>query len=403
MPKQKHILTSIFRQSVILLVFLQIVGQMYALFSLIDGRVDVTTKIKEQYDSNIGSSPTDPISDRILTIRPGAKYLRDAGRMVLNVDVGMEVGRFDEDQRLNYENPQGTVGLSYPNQGESKWQISLNSNYTEASSPNPIIGERISSETFTTLGNLRYSILPIYGIGINFVRSTIQSNISPSGSRLSDLDQDTMGALVFYKYSDMLEFTLNYRFRDNQIIGNPVDVFSLGDAAKMSGQDETFSVGASGQLTSLLTGGIDFGGQRRRLNGSDEDLYGLFTSTNLTWQIRPDITSLALSVSADTTPTPTNDSIKSLTSSLNLNHTFSPFFSGTAGISYGDTDFTNTPSSGPDSVARQDTTCGASLGFTYNFNEYFTSEFLGAHTWTNTNSGSGYKRTLIELGVNLKL
>ena len=375
---------------------------MYALFPLIDGRVDITTKIKEQYDSNIGSSPTDPISDRILTIRPGATYLRDAGLLVLNMDVGLEVGRFYEDQRLNYDNPQGTIGLSYPNQGESKWQFSLNSSYMEASSPNPIIGERISSETFTTLGNLRYSILPIYGIGINAARSTIQSNISPSGTRLSDLDQDTMGALFFYKYSELLELTLNYRFRDNQITGNPTDVFSLADAAKMSGKDETVSVGAIGQLTSLLTGGIEVGGQRRRLNGFDDDLTSVFTSTNLKWAVRPDTTSLSISLTADTTPTPTNDSIKSLNTSLNLDHTFSAFFSGRVSASLGDMEFTSTPSAGPGSTPRQDTSHGASLGFTYIFNEYFTTNFLCNHTWSKTNSGKGYKRTLIELGVNLK-
>ena len=375
---------------------------MYALFPLIDGRVDITTKIKEQYDSNIGSSPTDPISDRILTIRPGATYLRDAGLLALNMDVGLEVGRFYEDQRLNYDNPQGTIGLSYPNQGESKWQFSLNSSYMEASSPNPIIGERISSETFTTLGNLRYSILPIYGIGVNVARSTIQSNISPSGTRLSDLDQDTMGALFFYKYSELLELTLNYRFRDNQIAGNPTDVFSLADATKMSGKDETVSVGAVGQLTSLLTGGIDVGGQRRRLNGFDDDLTSVFTSTNLKWAVRPDTTSLSISLTADTTPTPTNDSIKSLNTSLNLDHTFSTFFSGSVSASLGDMEFTSTPSAGPGSTPRQDTSHGASLGFTYIFNEYFTTNFLCNHTWSKTNSGKGYKRTLIELGVNLK-
>ena len=377
-------------------------GQMYALFSLIDGRVDITTKIKEQYDSNIGSSSTDPISDRILTIRPGATYLRDAGLLVLNMDVGLEVGRFYEDQRLNYDNPQGSIGLSYPNQDESKWKFSLNSSYMEASSPNPIIGERISSETFTTLGNLRYSILPIYGIGINVARSTIQSNISPSGTRLSDLDQDTMVALFFYKYSELLELTLNYRFRDNQITGNPTDVFSLADAAKMSGKDETVSVGAIGQLTSLLTGGIEIGGQRRRLNGFDDDLTSVFTSTNLKWAVRPDTTSLSISLTGDTTPTPTNDSIKSLNTSLNLDHTFSTFFSGRVSASLGDMEFTSTPSAGPGSTPRQDTSHGASLGLTCISNEYFTTDFLCNHTWSKTNSGKGYKRTLIELGVNLK-
>ena len=211
-----------------------------------------------------------------------------------------------------------------------------------------------------------------------------------------------MGALFFYKYSDLLELNLNYRFRDNQITGNPADVFSLADAAKMSGKDETVSIGAVGQLTSLLTGGIEVGGQRRRLNGFDDDLNSIFTSTNLKWAVRPDATSLSLSLTADTTPTPTNDSIKSLNTSLNLDHTFSTFFSGRISASLGDMEFTSTPSAGPGSVARQDTSHGASLGLTYIFNEYFTTDFLCNHTWSKTNSGKGYKRTLIELGVNLK-
>jgi hypothetical protein len=402
MPYPNYILKSAFLRLILVSLFLQMGGQMYALFPLIDGRVDITTKIKEQYDSNIGSSPTDPISDRILTIRPGATYLRDTGLVVLNMDVGLEVGRFYEDQRLNYDNPQGAIGLNYPNQGESKWQISFNSSYMEASSPNPIIGERISSETFTTLGNIRYSIIPIYGIGINVTRSTIQSNISPSGTRLSDLDQDTMGALFFYKYSDLLELNLNYRFRDNQITGNPADVLSLANAAKMSGEDETLSVGAVGQLTSLLTGGIEVGGQRRRLNGFDDDLTSIFTRTNLKWAVRPDMTSLSLSLTADTTPTPTNDSIKSLNTSLNLDHTFSTFLSGQVSASLGDMEFTSTPSAGPGSTPRQDLSHGASLGFTYIFNEYFTTDFLFNHTWSKTNSGKGYKRTFVELGMDLK-
>jgi len=52
---------------------------------------------------------------------------------------------------------------------------------------------------------------------------------------------------------------------------------------------------------------------------------------------------------------------------------------------------------------RKDHTYGGGFGLTYVFNEYLTAKWLGNHTWTRTNSGPGYKRTTVELSLDLKL
>lgn len=375
---------------------------LHALFPLLDGRVNITSTISEQYDSNVGASPDDPISDQILTMQSGLVFSREVGLVAVNANMGLEIGRFHQDRRLNYENSRASLSFNYPNGSDSNLTASINGKFLEASSANPIIGERIGSETLSLSTKLRYNFLPIYGVGVNFDRNFVTSKIAPSGTQLSDVEQQSFGAQFFYTYSELLEFKAVYRRRENLITGIASDSISVLNANSMSGIDETFSVGADGQLTALLTGGINVGVQRRSLNNGFEAPASFFSVTNFVWTIRPDVTQVTLRINADSTPTPTNDSILGINYNLSINHTFSAFFSGSAGVSYGTTEFTSTPSLGPGSAFREDKNYGVNLSFNAVFNEYLQTGISGNHTWTETNSGSGFNRTSLGVNVNLK-
>lgn len=403
MPKPNLTTRVVLRWMTALLFLLQISGLLRGAAMVLGGRLDLTALVIAQFDSNIGSSATDPVDDNILMIKPGMTYLRSSGLLGVNLDMGIEVGRFYEDRLLNYENLQVSAGLDYPNVPNSKWNGFLTTSYLENSSANPIAHERLHSEVFSNQVMARYDFLPIYGIGVEAGHSITRSLIARSGTRLSDVEQDTLRSQLFYKYSELLEFKFSYRYRDNQIIGNSADSTSVRDAGKASGKAQVFSVGVNGELTSLLSGRIELGGQRRSLNDGKGGSSSFFSNTNLIWTIRPDATTARIGFLADMTPTPTNDSIHSNVFSLSVDHVFSPFLSGSVRTSYGITDFTLTSSGGGGSPPRDDTAYGVGLGLTYYFNEYLANEFSCNHSWTETNSESGdFDRTNMELSMRLK-
>jgi hypothetical protein len=272
----------------------------------------------------------------------------------------------------------------------------------ENSTPDPILGERVESELFNLEGSARYDFLPIYGIAVNAAKSETKSVISTSGNRLSDVGQESLTGQFFYRYSDLLELNVSYRIRDNLIAGVDTDTISISNAQKMSGEDEALSIGFDGQLTSLLTGTLQVGAQKRSFNDGRTAPVGIFSSTSLSWQLSPERTSVTLVLNSDTTPTPVNDSIEAQTASLTVDHTFSAFLSGSAGASYGVTEFTDTLSAGPGTPPRNDITHAATIGLTYLFSEYITASVMADHTWTTTNAGNGYKRSTAQCAFDLK-
>ena len=226
-------------------------SKLYSLFSLADGQVNMVCKLAQLYDSNIGSSQLNPVDDIISSATPKVTYFQDNGLLSIDTSLGIEVGRFYEDRRLNYENLQFQFGLDYPNVDHSNLKANFSTSYSETGNPNPIIGERTDSNTYSVFGGVRYNFLPIYGIGMDASSSNMKSLISKSGTRLSDVDREMIRGIFFYKYSELLELKLSYRFRENLIIGNNADSISLRDAEKMSGEDESISIGAEGSITSL--------------------------------------------------------------------------------------------------------------------------------------------------------
>ena len=86
---------------------------------------------------------------------------------------------------------------------------------------------------------------------------------------------------------------------------------------------------------------IEFGAFRR-LNDGISYKDGFVSTTNLEWNLRPDVTTLSIAFNADTIPTPVNDSIISQTLLLDLNHSYTQFLSSSIRASYGIVDFTNT-------------------------------------------------------------
>ena len=370
-----------------------------ALFSLKEGQFSTTAELRALYDGNIATSQTDPVDDIIFSFVPGFNYSRSNSLVGTNANIELEAGRFYQNRRLNFENLNIELSFDYPLLENSNWESHFTSKFKENSTPNPIIGERTDSEVFSILGGFRYNFLPIYGVGIDASSDTTKSLVTDSGTKLSDVEQGVLNAQLFYKYSDLLVYKFRYRYREHTIIGNKADTISMLNAAKMSGKDQVLTFGFEGSLTSLLSGEVEFGRFRRELNDLMGSGYGLFSATNLIWTIRPNVTTASLAFIADTTPTPVNDSITSRNLSLEINHFFSEYIASSLDISFGTTNFTSTL---VNSVPRKDHTYGYNFGLTYKFNEYLSAHCRGGYSWTETNSGPGYKRTTVEFGLQTK-
>ncbi|MEL0120064.1 MAG: outer membrane beta-barrel protein, partial [Opitutae bacterium] len=276
------------------------------MFPLIGGRVDLVANNKIQYDSNISSSSTDPSSDLIYKLAPGFQFTMDQGLVGVELESNIELGRFADNEVLNYENLVLSALIKYPLVQESPLDISMGGDFNENSRPNPIISERVEAQTLRLNTGLRYKFLPIFGAGIDYSFSQTNSLIPNSGVSLSDVDQHSIRTSINYEYSELLGFEITYRFRQNQISANQRDAQSIRDSERMTGVDHAIIVGARGSLTSLLDGNVDLGVFRRELNDGMGAKYGFLSSTNLVWHAIPELTDISLSLIADTTPTPVN-------------------------------------------------------------------------------------------------
>ena len=100
-------------------------------------------------------------------------------------------------------------------------------NFNENSRPNPIISERVETQTLRLNTGLRYKFLPIFGAGIDYSFSQTNSLIPNSGVSLSDVDQHSIRTSINYEYSELLGFDITYRFRQNEISANQRDAQSI--------------------------------------------------------------------------------------------------------------------------------------------------------------------------------
>ena len=370
-----------------------------ALFPLIGGRVDLVANNKIQYDSNISSSSTDPSSDLIYKLAPGFQFSMNQGLIGVELESNIELGRFVDNEVLNYENLVLSALIKYPLVRESPLDISIGANFNENSRPNPIISERVETQTLRLNTGLRYKFLPIFGAGIDYSFSQTNSLIPNSGASLSDVDQHSIRTSINYEYSELLGFDITYRFRHNQISANQRDAQSIRDSERMTGVDHAIIVGARGSLTSLLDGNVDLGVFRRKLNDGIGAKYGFLSSTNLVWHAIPELTDVSLSLIADTTPTPVNDSIISKNLRFAVTQTFSPFLSAEIMARWGITDFTTIMAG---DSPRKDYTYGLGLSFFVTFNEYMTLSTMLNHIWMDTNSGGGFQRTVFDLSLDTR-
>ena len=112
MPFQSKILAIIKGFSALVFTLLPC-SKLYCLFSLVDGQVNMVCKLGQLYDSNIGSAQLNPVDDIIFSATPMVTYFQDNGLLSIDTSLGLEVGRFYEDRRLNYENLQFLLDLYY--------------------------------------------------------------------------------------------------------------------------------------------------------------------------------------------------------------------------------------------------------------------------------------------------
>ena len=149
MPFQSKNLVIIKGFSVLIITLLPC-RQLHSLFSIADGQVNMVCKLAQLYDSNIGSAQLNPVDDIISSVTPKITYFQDNGLLSIDTSLGLEVGRFYRDRRLNYENFQFQFGLDYPNVEHTNLKAKF-STILETGTPNPIIGERTDSNIFSVL------------------------------------------------------------------------------------------------------------------------------------------------------------------------------------------------------------------------------------------------------------
>ena len=71
----------------------------------------------------------------------------DQGLVGVELESNIELGRFADNEVLNYENLVLSALIKYPLVQESPLDISMGGDFNENSRPNPIISERVETQT----------------------------------------------------------------------------------------------------------------------------------------------------------------------------------------------------------------------------------------------------------------
>lgn len=211
----------------------------------------------------------------------------------------------------------------------------------------PITGDLVEREVSSAgfYGEYDFSQKFSFGAGANFYHTYFQT-YQPS---FSDSTTWTLPADIFYKYSEKLDFSVGYQYRDTEVEG-PSD-----------STDHFFNVGARGELAPKVFGRVRVGWTTRDYDtlNTSEDSFTVITGLTYTPTQKM---GLNLDVSRDLGTSGTGSGVEQTNIRIGGTYKFSPFISTNAGLGYEKSDY--------NSGVRDDETFTFTLGASYAPNDY---------------------------------
>ncbi|MDX2111325.1 MAG: outer membrane beta-barrel protein [Verrucomicrobiota bacterium] len=258
----------------------------------------------------------------------------------------------------------------------------VDQNTADTALPPELQGKLIEREITSAEAYAEYQVSTLTSIGAGVTADHIFYQTFQD--RFSDQTQIGIPVDAFWKYSEKLDFSVGYRYRDTDV-GRGTDT-----------QDHFFNVGARGDLAPKLQGRVQVGYTVREYDSATMDNEGTFTViTGLTYQATPKVL-LGLDLSRDYGTAGTGSSIESTTARLKADYSLNNFFAINTNLGYSKADYTNN--------TRQDDTYDFGIGLSYTPNDYIrlSAGYIYQKNESDGVGGVSYDNNVINVSASLR-
>ena len=157
------------------------------------GEIFSTVTATTTYDSNVYGSPA-AIEDFSATLSPSLNYVRKAGLIEAEVNLGVAFVRYLEETALDAENFFTNATLSIPASEERNYSGSVSAGYVEASDIDNDLNTRVDTQTTTLEARSALVAGPRSDFGLDLSHVDSQRSVAS--------DQQTLNSELTYGYKD---------------------------------------------------------------------------------------------------------------------------------------------------------------------------------------------------------
>ena len=344
----------------LLLCYLLLSVNLFALYEGSIGRIDASAKIDATYDSrifgisssNFSSAASNPVisknlkseDDFILKFSPALHFSKKVKWFSFTGSAGIEIAQFIKNDEQSYTRPTTTFSIDFDDTLSKNKRLSNNAKIrfdatfdVGQSVGASVIDQDLTSYTYFTAGlNVRYNHSPKFGVGAG---TSYNAKYYQSGSQTSeqavysDIETLPISARAFYIYSEKLDFYTNYTFQrtKDDLAGSD----NLNDSSSHS-----ISFGAQGVYSSKLSGDASIGYSVQNFdNELTDNQSNLISGVGLNWKLNSK-TNFGFDVSRAFSPSAAGHSMFSTMGRFSANHRFTEKIQGTAYLSLSNSEYT---------------------------------------------------------------
>ncbi len=242
-----------------------------ALVKFNDGREEifVTGVVGFGYDSNFSANSFSG-GDTFFSGGIDLDYLRKAGLIGVNANLGWDFTRYTQNSEFDFVNPHARLELT-KDRGRTTGSLTMGARRESRSES--VLNIRTDSWNYDAGLNVKYPVIDRYSItgklGYDF--ADYRDN-----SLLVDLRTYTAATDLYYVYNSARDLFAGYRYRQTDTSNDSTD------------RDHAFTVGVSGKILAKLNGSVRFGYQFRDTTdrfGDDRDHDGFNALASTTWTV----------------------------------------------------------------------------------------------------------------------
>ena len=332
--------------------------------ALVDGKLGTITSsatLKVAYDSKVFAMPSSSFSkikstlnsnseiesedDFIISFSPSLHFASKLGLLKLSGSAGVNIVQYLINDKKSYLVPTTSLTLDFDDTLALKKRLSNNAKirFESTFDVGQVIGASVLEQDLVAYSyinsglNVRYNHSDKFAVGggtsysYRFYQTDKNSRTDQPNFDFSTLP---ISARAFYIYSEKLDFFTNYTFSRTRADSSGSEL--------TSSNSHSISIGADGQFSSKLSGTASIGYSLVDfVNPSTPNQDNIITSLSVSLKHNSK-TASSFSLSRSFSPTSMGDSTFTTSLGYGLSHRFTEDWSGSAKLSAGFTEFTNT-------------------------------------------------------------